>query len=340
MSNTSLKPYNTFAIEQSCRELKVAHTRQQLIHMALACYQQQSPLLVIGGGSNLVLLQDFLGTVIKIETQGIEVLETVEAYHLTVAAGVNWHELVKHTLDVKMPGLENLALIPGTVGAAPIQNIGAYGKEFCDVCEWVEYLDLDSGQLIKLSAEQCQFDYRDSIFKQELDNKAIIISVGIKLEKRWQPVLDYGPLQAFDTAQVEAEQIFDCVCQVRSSKLPDPKELGNAGSFFKNPIVEAAVYHELARQFSSIVGYALDDGRVKLAAGWLIEHAGLKGTRLGAAGIHKKQALVIVNLGGASGEDIAALAKHVILTVEDKFGVRLEIEPRLVANHGVIASIW
>ncbi|WP_168195237.1 UDP-N-acetylmuramate dehydrogenase [Shewanella sp. SNU WT4] len=339
MIGNSLKSFNTFGIDQSCLEFKLANNRQLLIAMALACHQQSQPMLIIGGGSNLVLLDDFLGCVIKVDSQGLKVSEDQDWYYLDVEAGVNWHALIEQTLALNMPGLENMALIPGCVGAAPIQNIGAYGKEFCDVCAWVEYLDLTSGEIVRLTAEQCGFDYRESVFKHELQQTAVILSVGIKLAKSWTPLLNYGPLQDFDKATVTPKQIFDCVCEVRRSKLPDPAIYGNAGSFFKNPIVNVVTYQQLARKFPSIVGYALDDGRVKLAAGWLIEHAGLKGFELGRAAVHKHQALVLINLGGASGAEVAALANHVVAKVYSLFAVTLEIEPRLIANQGVIAAL-
>lgn len=233
-----------------------------------------------------------------------------------------------------MPGLENLALIPGTVGAAPIQNIGAYGVEFCDVCDWVEYLDVESGDLLRLTVDECEFSYRESIFKGSLRDKAVITAVGLRLPKAWQPKLAYGPLQSFNAETVTPREIFDRVCEVRSEKLPNPEVLGNAGSFFKNPIVSASVYIELAQRFPSIVGYAQPDGDVKLAAGWLIEHAGLKGFALGNAGVHAKQALVLVNLGHATGQDICRLALHVIARVNEVFGVKLEAEPRIMGLTG------
>jgi UDP-N-acetylmuramate dehydrogenase len=267
-------------------------------------------------------------------SKGIKVSEDEEAFYLEVEAGETWHEFIEFTLEHGMFGLENMALIPGTVGAAPIQNIGAYGVELCDMCDWVEYLDLPTGELVRIRAEECQFAYRESIFKDKLRNLAVITSVGFRLAKHWQPRLTYGPLQSFDSATVSARDIFDRVCQVRSTNLPDPAVLGNAGSFFKNPIVSAACYLDLAQQFPTIVGYAQADATVKLAAGWLIEQAGLKGFVLGNVGVHDKQALVLVNRGGATGRDICRLALHVIERVQDKFGVALEAEPRIIGASG------
>lgn len=330
----SLKSFNTFGLAQSCKELVAADSKAAIKDICLPIWQRQEPMLVLGGGSNVVFTDDFHGTVVRILSKGIKLSQDESFFYLEVEAGENWHELVEFTLDRNMPGLENLALIPGTVGAAPIQNIGAYGVELCDVCDWVEYLDLESGEFIRLTANECQFAYRESIFKGALRNCAVITAVGIRLAKDWQPKLAYGPLQSFDSLTVTAWDIFERVCQVRREKLPDPMVLGNAGSFFKNPIISAATYLELALRFPSVVGYAQTNGDVKLAAGWLIEHAGLKGFVLGKVAVHDKQALVLVNRGGATGQDICRLALHVIERVEAVFGVTLEAEPRVIGLIG------
>lgn len=330
----SLKPFNTFGVEQSCLSLIEVHSKAELQATCLSLFQSKQPMLVLGGGSNIVFTDDFNGTVVRVLSKGISVTEDESYCYLDIEAGENWHELVEFTLNNNMAGLENLALIPGTVGAAPIQNIGAYGVELCDICHWVEYLDLDSGLLLRLSAEECAFSYRESIFKGRLRDKAVITAVGLCLPKAWQPKLAYGPLQSFTADTVTPRDIFDRVCEVRSEKLPDPQILGNAGSFFKNPIISASAYVELAQRFPNIVGYAQPNGDVKLAAGWLIEHAGLKGFVLGNAGVHAKQALVLVNLGNATGQDICRLALHVITCVNDVFGVTLEAEPRIMGLKG------
>ncbi|MGL5391155.1 MAG: UDP-N-acetylmuramate dehydrogenase [Shewanella sp.] len=330
----SLRSFNSFGLAQSCTHLVEVHTKDALKAICLPLWQQQLPMLVLGGGSNVVFTEDFNGTVVRMLTRGIKVSEAVDAFYLEVEAGENWHELVQFTLERGMFGLENMALIPGTVGAAPIQNIGAYGVELCDVCDWVEYLNLSSGELVRLKAAECKFSYRESIFKDALRHQAVITAVGLRLAKPWRPRLDYGPLQDFVPEQVTAREIFERVCQVRIEKLPDPAVLGNAGSFFKNPLVSAACYLELAQRFPGIVGYAQANASVKLAAGWLIEHAGLKGFALGNAAVHDKQALVLVNRGGASGQDICRLARHVIAKVQESFGVTLEAEPRIIGAYG------
>ncbi|NMH67074.1 UDP-N-acetylmuramate dehydrogenase [Shewanella salipaludis] len=333
-SSHSLLSLNTLGLAQSCAELHPVHSTAELTATCLSLLERGLPFLILGGGSNLVFTEDFDGAVVQVLSKGIEVTQDAEHYFLRVQAGESWHELVSYSLQQGIAGLENLALIPGTVGAAPIQNIGAYGLELCDICDWVEYLDFSDGQIKRLTADDCEFGYRDSVFKGRLRDKAAITSVGLRLSKDWQPRLSYGPLQEFDCERVTPQQIFERVCEVRREKLPDPAALGNVGSFFKNPIISAATYHALAQTHCRIVAYAQDDGRVKLAAGWLIEAAGLKGYRRGAAAVHDKQALVLVNLGGANGNDICQLALDVIARVRTEFGLLLEPEPRIMGRHG------
>lgn len=329
-----LNGVNTLGLKHYCKQLILLETKEQLITLCCRFYQSAKPFLVLGGGSNLVFTEDFQGSVLQINSKGVKVSESKDYFYLEVEAGENWHDLVTETLKQGIFGLENLALIPGIVGAAPIQNIGAYGCEFAQFCDWVEYVDLASGKLIRLSSEQCYFGYRDSIFKQELKGSAVITSVGLKLAKNWQPCLRYGPLQNLDTHSVTAQMIFDRVCAVRMEKLPDPAKLGNVGSFFKNPIVNKSVYERLKLLYPDIVAYGVSDTDMKLAAGWLIDQAGLKGFSVGKAAIHEKQALVIVNLGGATGEDVCQLALSVIDKVYQLFGVKLEAEPRIINATG------
>ena len=332
-TSCSLKRFNTFGVDYLCDDLQLIEKKIELDELRK---KTDMPLLILGGGSNVLFTENFKGTVAVINSKGIKVTQDNNFYYLTVAAGEDWHSLVKFSLVNNMPGLENLALIPGTVGAAPIQNIGAYGTEFCDVCHWVTYSDLITSKSVTLSADKCLFGYRESIFKAQLKDSAVITSVGIKLAKNWRPNLSYGPLHHFDPQKVSATDIFNLVCQLREQKLPNPKVLGNAGSFFKNPIVEASVFMTLAQKYPNIVGYALADGRMKLAAAWLIEQAGLKGFILGKAGVHQEQALVLVNLSGASGTDIAKLAIHIIDVVNNQFSVVLEPEPRIIGKYGEV----
>ncbi|MCL2920098.1 UDP-N-acetylmuramate dehydrogenase [Shewanella litorisediminis] len=332
----SLKSYNTFGIDYQCAELIEVTDTAKLPELVHSLDTQGQSYFILGGGSNVLLTSDIDVTVLKMANLGVEITEDEDHWFLSVAAGENWHQLVSWTLAQGMPGLENLALIPGTVGAAPIQNIGAYGVELMDVCDWVEYLSLPDCQTVRLKNDECEFGYRESIFKSRLKDKAIITRVGFRLPKLWQPKLNYGPLAEFSVDTVTPQMIFERVIAVRSDKLPDPAKLGNAGSFFKNPIVDAATFAAIVKQYPDAVAYALDDGRMKLAAGWLIDKAGLKGFRQGDAGVHDKQALVLVNFGGASGKEILQLAKHVISEVRSRFGVLLEPEPNVVGKLSIL----
>ncbi len=329
----SLLPYNTFGLDVDCQQLSIVSERQLLIELCMKNYQTDTPLLILGGGSNVVLTESFAGHVVVIATKGIVVTEDPLHYYLAVEAGESWHELVKFSLANNMFGLENLALIPGSVGAAPIQNIGAYGADISMFCEWVEYLDLTTGKIVKLDVEACDFAYRESIFKSSLKDKAVILTVGLKLKKEWQPNIKYGPLKQF-SSDVSAAEIFTVICETRMSKLPDPVILGNVGSFFKNPIVSSKQFHSLQSLYPNIVGYAVDDNQVKLAAGWLIDNAGLKGYQVGGAAVHLQQALVLVNRGQATGNDVCKLAIEIIKTIAKKFDITLEIEPRIIGKTG------
>jgi UDP-N-acetylmuramate dehydrogenase len=332
----SLAAFNTFALQQHCTSLVEVTSKAELIDICNNLYKQQLPMLVLGGGSNLVFTEDYDGTVVKVSTKGIQFTADDDYQYITIQAGENWHKLVESCLQKQIDGLENMALIPGTVGAAPIQNIGAYGVEFNRFCYEIEFLQLDTGHLVRFNNQQCDFGYRESIFKKQLNNLAVITEVTLKLAKHWVPVIDYGPLQHFDPSTVTAKQIFDCVCHIRQSKLPDPKVLGNVGSFFKNPLVSTKAYNQLKLRFTDLVAYQQVDGQYKLAAGWLIDYVGLKGANIGDAAVHQDQALVLVNLGHATGKQVCQLAKYVIQMVFDKFAVTLQPEPRIMGSVGEI----
>ncbi|MCG9698506.1 UDP-N-acetylmuramate dehydrogenase [Shewanella sp. Isolate11] len=330
---SSLLPYNTFGIDVNCLSLVRATERQQLIDSCLQVVDSTAPLLVLGCGSNVVFTEDFVGHVVVIETKGIAISEDSHSYYLSVEAGENWHQLVSFCLDNNIAGLENLALIPGSVGAAPIQNIGAYGTDFSYFCDWVEYLDLLTGEIKRLDNQACDFGYRESIFKHQLKDKAIILAVGLTISKDWQPNIGYGPLQHFDSS-VTPQEIFDRICETRMSKLPDPAMLGNVGSFFKNPLVSVQQFKQLKAQYGDIVGFPDGEGSVKLAAGWLIDNAGLKGYQVGGASVHMQQALVLVNIAGATGDDVCRLARYIVNIIKQRFSVALEVEPRIIGAKG------
>jgi len=288
--------------------------------------------LILGGGSNLVLTRDVAAVVLKVEIPGRRLLhETPDAYIVEAGAGENWHDLVAWTLQQGWPGLENLALIPGLVGAAPVQNIGAYGVELKDRFDSLDGVDLVTGRSVTLNAAQCAFGYRDSVFKHLLAGKTLITRVRLRLPRPWQPVLGYLDLQkrVHDTgnAHPDAQTIFDWVCAIRSAKLPDPQRIGNAGSFFKNPVVSAEQCRDIIGRDPSVVHYPLPDGTAKLAAGWLIDACGWKGKSIGQAGVYERQALVLVNRGDAIGAEVLTLARAIQESVYGRFGIRLEPEP-------------
>ena len=293
------------------------------------------PKFVLGGGSNLVLGRDPAGVVLKVEVSGRRLLESQpDAWIVEAGAGESWHDLVDWTLAQGWPGLENLALIPGTVGAAPVQNIGAYGVELADRFDSLDAVDLVTGRSVTLGASVCRFGYRDSVFKQALAGKSLITRVRLRLPRPWRPVLGYLDLarrvaEGGDEAP-DARTIFDWVCEIRRAKLPDPARLGNAGSFFKNPVVSAEQCHDIIGRDPSLVHYPLPDGRFKLAAGWLIDACGWKGKTVGHAGVYEKQALVLVNRGGATGAEVLTLARAIQESVYGRFGIRLEPEPTIV----------
>lgn len=334
-----LKSFNTFGLDAQAKMGFVLNNEAELDALRGSTWWSDSqPRLLIGEGSNILFTADFDGLVIVNRLKGISVQETADAWLLHVAAGENWPALIQWTLQHQMPGMENLALIPGTVGAAPVQNIGAYGVEFCQFCEYVDTWHFADGHRQRYSAAACQFGYRDSLFKHELHDQVIITAVGLRIPKQWQPVVEYGPLKALG-ANATAEQIFMTVCELRQSKLPDPSLLGNAGSFFKNPVVSATQAAALKQLHPAIPCFAAGEGQNKLAAGWLIDKAGLKGVRLGNAGVHRDQALVLVNLGNASAAEILQLAKHVASTVKQQFSVQLEPEVRFIGKSGEINSL-
>lgn len=329
-----LRPYNTLGVSAHARYFTRVRIQPQLQAALRWAMENDQPWLLLGSGSNLVLAGDVDGLVIRLEMSGKRVVhEDDEHVWVRAQAGENWHELVRWTLEQGWSGLENLSLIPGTVGAAPVQNIGAYGVELKDVLEQVLVLDaLDFG-LKHLSADDCQFGYRDSLFKRETGRR-VILSVDLRLHKQPQTQLDYGPIRAeLERRSIQEPtplDVSDAVIAIRQTKLPDPAELGNAGSFFKNPVIGAEQATDLKQQFPDMVQYPLADGQVKLAAGWLIEQAGWKGRAVADAAVHERQALVLVNHGTATGADVLALAAQIQTDIASRFGVQLEIEPVVI----------
>lgn len=298
-----------------------------------ALFDSHGPLLVLGGASNVILPARLNQALVLMRSQGIALAAQTDTHWLVeVAAGQNWHEWVKTSLARGWPGLENLALIPGTVGAAPVQNIGAYGVELCERLDGVQIWDFQRRASRWLSVDECRFGYRDSVFKANEGKQWLVLAVRFALPRAWQPVLDYPDLQvlaAQGVANVTPEAVFERVVAVRTEKLPDPAVKPNVGSFFKNPVVSHAHALRLRGQFPALVGYEQPDGRVKLAAGWLIDQCGFKGKRLGPVAVHERQALVLVNEGGATATDVMAMARDIVVEVKARFDVQLEVEPSI-----------
>ncbi|MES2818437.1 MAG: UDP-N-acetylmuramate dehydrogenase [Pseudomonadota bacterium] len=330
----SLKAFNSFGLEARARLFAEAHNDQEVrAGLALAA-AAQLPLLVIGGGSNLLLTGDVEALVLRMASRGIRVLrDDAEGVTVEAEAGEPWHPFVRWTLEQGLAGLENLSLIPGTVGAAPMQNIGAYGVELKDVFAGLTALDRRSGELCEFSLADCAFAYRDSLFKRQAQ-RWLILRVRFALSRTAAVRLDYGPvrqrLAEQGIEQPSPLQVGEAICAIRREKLPDPAELGNAGSFFKNPLVSAELAEQLRAEHPDLVAYPQADGQVKLAAGWLIERAGWKGFREGDAGVHRLQALVLVNHGQASGQQLLALAQRIQADIRQRFAVGLEIEPQVL----------
>ena len=329
----SLKPYNTFGIDVKARYFTQAHDDQE-VRLALGQAQQGGvPVLVIGGGSNLLLTRDIDALVLHMASRGRRVLgDDGERIVVEAEAGEPWHPFVQWALAQGYCGLENLSLIPGTVGAAPMQNVGAYGVEIKDVFVGLTALDRETGELRDFGLAECAFGYRDSLFKRN-PGRWLILRVRFALSRTLQAHLDYGPvrqrLAEQGVTEPTAQAISEAICNIRREKLPDPAELGNAGSFFKNPVVSAELVERIRAQYPGVVAYPQADGQVKLAAGWLIEQAGWKGHREGDAGVHRLQSLVLVNYGQASGAQMHALARRIQADILERFGVELEMEPNL-----------
>jgi UDP-N-acetylmuramate dehydrogenase len=332
-NDVSLRALNTFGVEARARAYLPVTSIQTLATVRADATLSAMPRLILGGGSNLLLAHDVDALVLHMQNRGITVTgEDADYVYVCAQAGESWHGLVQWTLAQGYGGLENLSLIPGSVGAAPIQNIGAYGSEMADCFHSLRAFDFETGELLTLSRVDCAFGYRDSIFKHALRDRAVILDVSFALPKHWQPNLRYAEL-AQEVAVINkptAADISAAVIAIRSRKLPDPAVIGNAGSFFKNPLVTAAQRDALLLTHPQLVSYAQADGSYKLAAGWLIDQCGWQGRSLGAAGVHNRQALVLVNRGGASGQDIVQLAERIKADVAVRFGVKLEIEPVVI----------
>jgi UDP-N-acetylmuramate dehydrogenase len=331
--NLDLSSYNTFGIQAQCAQFEEFNSVEELAQLIQK--HPQTPTLILGGGSNILFTKNFDGLVLKNEIKGIQTIEEDEkSITLAVGAGENWHEFVLHTIHQGYAGLENLSLIPGNVGACPMQNIGAYGVESKDLIVQVNAFHIESGKIHTFSNEACEFGYRESVFKRKLKGQYVIIEVCFKLLKEAKVNTTYGAINT----ELASKNIFnptikdvsDAVIAIRSSKLPNPKEIGNAGSFFKNPVISKSHFDSLQKSYPNIPNYPAPNNQIKLAAGWLIEQAGWKGYTNKNYGVHKLQALVLVNYGGATGQEIYDLSSQIIADIQDKFGIELEREVNII----------
>lgn len=330
-NNYNLKALNTFGIEAFASEYTEIFSEENMQSLIANQVLKKKQILILGGGSNLLFTKNYDGLIIKNNIRGIEVIgENDDHVFIQAGAGESWHEFVLFCIKNGWNGLENLSLIPGNVGASPMQNIGAYGVEIKDVFYELEAINLHTGEIHYFSNAACEFGYRESIFKKHLKNQYLISRVTYQLNKKPDFKVEYGAikteLESMKVETLSAKAISDAVINIRSSKLPDPKKLGNAGSFFKNPVVDEKLLEEIKMNYPNVVAYPLENGKVKLAAGWLIEQAGWKGKIVGNCGVHHLQALVLVNHGNATGSELYDLSTEILNSVKDKFNVELERE--------------
>lgn len=334
--NQSLKKYNTFGIDVTADYFVEINSLEELNTLFSDSKYYNLPRLILGGGSNILLTKNFEGIVIQLNLKGIFEENTDEEFvYIKALAGESWHEFVQWNLNQNYGGLENLSFIPGNVGTAPMQNIGAYGVEIKDVFYALEAFEIATGKLKVFSLEECEFGYRESIFKNHLKGQYIIISVTFKLTKQHHIIKkSYGAIQSeLEKEHIQnptIQEISKAVIAIRKSKLPDPKQIGNSGSFFKNPIISKRHFEKLQRDYPDLTSYPIDEKNVKIAAGWLIDQAGWKGKRFGDAGVHTKQALVLVNYGKATGKNIYDLSQNIIDDIEAKFEIHLEREVNIL----------
>lgn len=330
----SLLPYNTFGIEATARYFVEIVTEEDLIKLCKGDELKDKSVLVLGGGSNMLFTKDFDGIVIKNSIQGFNYILEDNTIRVTAGAGMIWHDLVIATLNKELFGLENLSLIPGTVGAAPIQNIGAYGVELKDLFIELNAVEIETGEVVTFTHEACDFDYRYSVFKGPLKGKYIISNVTLRLDTTKEVDTSYGAINAtlkeWGIHEPTPLDVSKAVVHIRQSKLPDPKKIGNAGSFFKNPVISKEQYESLKNNFKDIPGYPLGENKIKVPAAWLIEQNGWKGKRLGNIGVNPNQPLVLVNYGGGKGEELKQLAYAILESVKEKFGIELEPEVNII----------
>ena len=333
--NISLKNYNTFGIDVSAKLFGEFTNIEELQNIVTDKNYQQEKLLIIGGGSNILFTKNLNGLALHNQVKGIEVIEEDDnSVVIAGGSGIVWHDFVLHAINLNFGGIENMSLIPGSLGASPMQNIGAYGVEVKDRFEWLDAYHIKSGEMHRFDNAACEFGYRESIFKRKNKGQYIITKVAFRLTKKHQLNTSYGAIEqeieSLNITDPTIKDVSNAVIKIRSSKLPDPKKIGNSGSFFKNPIIDYSSFEVIKARFPQIVSYPAENGKIKLAAGWLIDQAGWKGKTIGNYGVHKNQALVLVNYGGSSGSDIYDLSEEIIHSIKETYGVDLEREVNIL----------
>ena len=335
IENNPLLKLNTFGVDVKAKYFTSINTINELIEVTKTNVFKDLELLILGGGSNILFTKDFDGLVILNNIKGKEIIEqNQQSIFLKIGAGENWHELVMYCVDNGWGGIENLSLIPGNTGTAPMQNIGAYGVEIKETFVELEALEISSGKIVKFNNSDCEFGYRESVFKNKMKNQYIILNITLELKKNPVLNINYGDVKAILESQniknPDIKEVSNAIISIRQSKLPDPKKIGNSGSFFKNPIVSLNLLELIKKKYPNVVYYEINENEFKIAAGWLIERAGWKGKKFNNYGVHEKQALVLVNYGLANGMEIFELSEKIILDIKDKFGITLEREVNII----------
>ena len=335
IENYPLLKLNTFGVDVKAKYFTSINTINELIEATKTNVFKDLELLILGGGSNILFTKDFDGLVIFNNIKGKEIInQNQQSIFLKIGAGENWHELVMYCVDNGWGGIENLSLIPGNTGTAPMQNIGAYGVEIKETFIELEALEISSGKIVKFNNSDCEFGYRESVFKNKMKNQYIILNITLELKKNPVLNINYGDVKAILESQniknPDIKEVSNAIISIRQSKLPDPKKIGNSGSFFKNPIVSLNLLELIKKKYPNVVNYEINENEFKIAAGWLIERAGWKGKKFNNYGIHEKQALVLVNYGLANGMEIFELSEKIILDIKDKFGIKLEREVNII----------
>lgn len=335
IENYPLLKLNTFGVDVKAKYFTSINTINELIELTKTNVFKDLELLILGGGSNILFTKDFDGLVILNNIKGKKIIDqNQQSIFLKIGAGENWHELVMYCVDKRWGGIENLSLIPGNTGTAPMQNIGAYGVEIKETFIELEALEISSGKIVKFNNSDCEFGYRESVFKNKMKNQYIILNITLELKKNPVLNINYGDVKAILESQnikdPTIKEVSNAIISIRQSKLPDPKKIGNSGSFFKNPIVSLNQLELIKKKYPNVVNYEINENEFKIAAGWLIERAGWKGKKFNNYGVHKKQALVLVNYGLANGMEIFELSEKIILDIKDKFGITLEREVNII----------